>query len=84
LSFECGVIAGQRTLVPLAERIFEGPTDGRVSVGRARADGMTDFMVVDRAHTFMMWGGDVLAATFGFLETGHFPRIETSLPAGKR
>jgi pimeloyl-ACP methyl ester carboxylesterase len=75
LPFECGVIAGQRSLAPLAERIFDGPTDGRVSVARARADGMTDFMVVDRAHTFMMWGVDVLAATFGFLETGRFPHV---------
>ena len=77
LPFECGVIAGTRTLVPLAGRIFGGPTDGRVSVARARADGMADFMVVERAHTFMMWGKDVLSATFGFLETGHFPRVAT-------
>ena len=77
LPFECGVIAGGRTLVPRAESIFGGPTDGRVSVARARADGMADFMVVDRAHTFMMWGRDVLSATFGFLETGRFPHVAT-------
>ena len=80
LPFECGVIAGRRTLVPLAERIFDGPTDGRVSVRRARADGMADFMVVDRAHTFMMWGEDVLASTFGFLEMGRFPHVATISP----
>ena len=78
LPFECGVIAGGRTLVPLADSIFGGPTDGRVSVARARADGMADFMVVDRAHTFMMWGKDVLAAVFGFLETGRFPYVATA------
>jgi triacylglycerol lipase len=80
LPFECGVIAGRRTLVPLAERIFDGPTDGRVSVARTRADGMADFIIVDRAHTFMMWGKDVLAATFGFLETGRFPHVATVRP----
>ena len=80
LPFECGVIAGGHTFVPRADRIFEGPTDGRVSVARTRADGMADFMVVDRGHTFMMWGKDVLAATFGFLETGRFPNVATGRP----
>lgn len=75
LPFECGVIAGRRTFVPLAQRIFDGPGDGRVSVARARADGMADFIVVDRAHTFMMWGREVLAEIFGFLETGRFPHV---------
>ena len=76
LPFACGVIAGRRTLIPLAERIFGGPTDGRVSVARARADGMADFLVVDRAHPFLMWAPEVLAAVFGFLEAGRFPRPE--------
>jgi triacylglycerol lipase len=74
LPFECGVVAGRRTLIPLlAERVFGGPTDGRVSVARARVDGMADFLVVNRAHPFLMWSPDVLAATFAFLETGRFP-----------
>ena len=70
--FPCGVIAGRRTFVPGAERIFAGPTDGRVSVRRTQAEGMSDFLVVDRAHPFLMWAPDVLTATFAFLETGHF------------
>jgi hypothetical protein len=72
LPFACGVIAGRRTLVPLAARLFGGPTDGRVSVARARADGMTDFLVVERAHPFLMWAPDVLDAVFRFLDTGRF------------
>ena len=75
LPFECGVIAGGQTLVPMAERLFEAPTDGRVSVARTRANGMADFMIVGRGHTFIMWGSDVLSATFGFLETGRFPSV---------
>ena len=80
LPFECGVIAGSRSSVPLVERVFGGPTDGRVSVARAKADGMTDFMVVHRAHSFMMWGADVLDATFAFLENGRFPHVATAPP----
>lgn len=74
IPFSCGVIAGRRTFVPLAGRVFGGPTDGRVSVARARAEGMSDFLVVDRAHPFLMWSPEVLSAIFGFLEEGRFPR----------
>jgi triacylglycerol lipase len=72
LPFECGVIAGRRTFWPLAERLFGGPTDGRVSVARARAPGMTDFLVVERAHPMLMWAPEVITATFRFLEVGRF------------
>jgi len=74
IPFPCGVIAGRRTFVPMAQRVFGGPTDGRVSVARARAEGMADFMVVNRAHPFLMWSPEVLGAIFGFLESGRFPR----------
>ena len=70
--FACGVIAGSRSVNPLAPRLFGGPTDGRVSVERARVEGMADFLVVARTHSLMMWAPDVLAATFAFLEHGAF------------
>lgn len=74
LPFACGIIAGRRTFVPGAERVFGGPTDGRVSVARAAADGMHDFLVVDRAHPFLMWSPEVIDAIFSFLDRGRFPR----------
>ena len=70
--FHCGVIAGRRPLGPLARSVFSGPADGKVSVDGARVEGMADFLVVDRSHTFIMWGPEVLAATFAFLEHGRF------------
>ena len=41
---------------------------------RARAEGMTDFLVVNRAHPFLMWDARVQAAIFSFLEAGRFDR----------
>lgn len=73
LPFACGVIAGRRTWIPGARRLFGGDGDGRVSVARARADGMADFLVVDRAHPLLMWAPEVLGAIFGFLDDGRFP-----------
>jgi hypothetical protein len=82
LPFPCGVIAGRRSMVPGAERLFGGETDGRVSVARTRAPGMADFLVLDRGHALLMWAPDVLAATFAFLDEGRFPRGDA--PAGPR
>jgi hypothetical protein len=72
VDFELGVITGDRSLLPLSKRIFGGPADGKVSVERARVQGMRDFLVVQRSHTFIMWAPDVMTAVFEFLESGAF------------
>jgi pimeloyl-ACP methyl ester carboxylesterase len=71
--FEVGVITGDRSFEPLSRRIFSGRTDGKVSVARAQVEGMADFRVVRRSHTFIMYGDDVADAAFHFLEHGRFP-----------
>jgi pimeloyl-ACP methyl ester carboxylesterase len=73
VEFEVGVITGDRSFEPLSRRIFPGRTDGKVSVARAQVEGMRDFRVVRRSHTFIMYGGDVADAAFHFLEHGRFP-----------
>ncbi len=70
--FELGVIAGRRSNNPLFARILGDESDGKVRVASARVDGMRELVVVDRAHTFIMWGPDVLAHIFTFLEHGRF------------
>jgi pimeloyl-ACP methyl ester carboxylesterase len=72
VDFELGVITGDRTLLPIGKRIFGGPGDGKVSVERARVEGMRDFLVVRRSHTFIMRAPDVISAVFDFLESGSF------------
>ena len=66
-------MAGRWGFEPLSRRIFAEPTDGKVSVARAQVEGMTDFRVVRRSHTFIMYGADVAGAAFHFLEHGRFP-----------
>ncbi len=73
VEFEVGVITGDRSIGPFSRRIFPGPTDGKVSVARAQVEGMRDFRVVRRSHTFIMYGADVADAAFHFLEHGRFP-----------
>jgi hypothetical protein len=70
--FDVGVITGNRSWNPLLSWIIPGPDDGRVAVERAKLDGMRDFLVVSRTHTFLMNADEVIEQTARFLETGAF------------
>lgn len=70
--FELGIIAGSRTIDPLTSTLLENPDDGRVSVDDTRLDGMSDFIVVEHSHAFMMRMREPIELTIRFLNTGSF------------
>ncbi len=72
--FELGVIAGSASFNPLSSWLIPGPDDGRVSVDSARIEGMRDFLVVERTHTFIMRGDEVKRQVVHFLRSGAFVR----------
>ena len=74
VAFECGVIVGARPIDPFLSRLIPGDNDGKVSVDRARVDGMRDFLVVPHGHTFIMWSAAVARQVVHFLERGKFAR----------
>jgi pimeloyl-ACP methyl ester carboxylesterase len=69
---ELGVIAGDRSLNPLFSSWLPGPDDGKVTVARARLDGMKDFVTVHASHTWLAWRGAVIAQIQAFLRCGRF------------
>lgn len=72
IDFELGVITGDRPRgTPLA-RLIRGPSDGKVAIDEARIDGMADFLVVHRGHTFIMNDPKVIRQAAHFFETGSF------------
>lgn len=75
VDFELGVIAGVGTINPFMSAILPEYDDGKVTVERTRVEGMTDFMIVDSSHRYLMNSETVIRNTIAFLETGEFPRI---------
>ena len=72
VTFELGVIAGDRSVDPITSALLEDPDDGKVSVRDTRVEGMDDFVVVHHSHAFMMRMKTVIDLTLAFLENGSF------------
>ena len=74
VDYPVGVIAGTRSVNPILSTAFAGRNDGKVSVQRARVDGMADFIEVATSHPFMMRNRTVVRQTIEFLRHGRFGR----------
>ena len=81
VDFELGVIAGDRSLNPLYSWWVSGKDDGKVSVARAKVEGMADFLVMPHSHSFIMASDEVAEQVAFFLRTGHFRRDEGAGPS---
>lgn len=73
-NYELGIIIGQ-TAGPLSG-LLPGEDDGTVTVESARLDGMTDFLVMDTGHTFVMNNNEVIRQTLFFLANGRFVKAD--------
>jgi len=72
VDYPVGIIAGDRSIYPLASALLPKPNDGRVSVANTRLDGMADHVVIHSAHPFLMRNGRAITETIAFLRDGKF------------
>ena len=72
VDFELGVIAGSKTINVFGSAMLPNPDDGRVSVASTQVDGMDDFLVVGRPHSYITRGDVVVRNTLSFLRDGRF------------
>ena len=75
-TYEVGIIAGDKTVNPILSMIIPGEDDGKVSVERARLSGMKDFLVVHKAHPFIMNDEDIIKQVIYFIENGRFEKSQ--------
>jgi pimeloyl-ACP methyl ester carboxylesterase len=82
VDYPAGVITGDRYAFFDAwfSFLIPGKDDGKVSVERARVEGMTDFLVVGKSHPFIMNGAYVQAETVNFLSHGKFKHQQGEPP----
>lgn len=74
VSFEVGIIAGDRTVDPIASITLPNPDDGRVSVESTKVEGMTDFITVHYSHAYIMKRDEVIRQIVHFLNQGRFDK----------
>ncbi len=74
--FEVGIITGSRSINLILSLMIEGIDDGKVSVERAKLEGMKDFLVLPSAHPFIMRNQKAIAQTIYFLNHGEFKKPE--------
>lgn len=72
VDYPVGVIAASRSIDPLMWWLIPGANDGRVSVARARLEGMSDFIVVPHSHALVMRSPRVARQVLHFLREGRF------------
>ncbi len=72
VDYQCGIIAGNKSLNPLTSALIPGEDDGKVSTLSTQVSGMTDYLVVPHSHTFMMSQRLVIDQTAHFLNNGCF------------
>lgn len=78
VDFELGVIAGTGT-ISFFSLMLPNPDDGKVSVERTKVGGMTDFLVVENSHHYIMTSDIVIENTKEFLRAGKF--LDSTDPA---
>lgn len=81
VDYPVGVITGDRHAFFDAwfSFLIPGRDDGKVSVERAKVDGMKDFLVVHESHPFIMNSDYVIAETVYFLTHGAFKHKKDSV-----
>lgn len=72
VDYPVGIIAGNRSIDPVAGTMLPKPHDGRVSVEKTMINGMADHIVVGTAHPWLVRNSVAVAQTIAFLQDGAF------------
>jgi triacylglycerol lipase len=74
--FDLGIIAGSRSINPLASAFISGPNDGKVSVSSAFSIAARDKLVLPVSHTWMTIHPKVVEQVERFIKQGSFSKVD--------
>jgi pimeloyl-ACP methyl ester carboxylesterase len=72
VDYPVGIIAGDRSIYPIASVFLPRPHDGRVSVEMTKLDGMADHVVIHASHPWLPSHAVAIEQTIAFLRDGRF------------
>jgi pimeloyl-ACP methyl ester carboxylesterase len=72
VDYPIGVIAGNRSVYPIASAFLPKPHDGRVSVENTKLVGMDDHIVIGVSHPWLPRNAVAIEQTIAFLRDGRF------------
>ena len=75
VDYPVGIIAGNRSIYPVASALLPKPNDGRVSVERTKLDGMADHIVIGASHPWLPRNRLAIEQTIAFLRDGRVQPI---------
>jgi pimeloyl-ACP methyl ester carboxylesterase len=70
VDYPVAIIAGNRSIDPVAGTMLPKPHDGRVSVENTKLDGMADHIVVAASHPWLVRNSVAIELTIAFLQGG--------------
>jgi len=72
-NYALGIIAGNRSIDPVSSSFFlPGPNDGRVTIAGTKVEGMSDHIIVNASHPWLIRHRSAIDQTIAFLRHGHF------------
>lgn len=77
VEFECGVIAGDRSINGINSLMIPGRDDGKVSITRTRVEGMKEHLIIPATHPGILKHPVVIQQTIHFLKTGTFESVSS-------
>lgn len=72
VTFDCGILTGDRSINWINSMIIPGKDDGKVSIKSAKVEGMKAYKVMHSTHPVIMKNKAVIKDTRNFLQTGQF------------
>jgi pimeloyl-ACP methyl ester carboxylesterase len=76
--FELGIIAGTRSIYPVASLLLPHPSDGRVSVKATRDARAADHIALPVSHPLIVLDRRAIAQALAFLRDGRFERGQSA------